>query len=212
MQRRHFIASAGTGLVTLAAGCMSSDDDEGTPTTKGTGTTTSTGTDTGTTNSTGTAGENTTTDTTGDENEGPQFEITSTSDGRVKIVHMGGGKVTGENISKVAVTVNGERAVVLDDGDTEHAYFAAKEDALGPEETAAVAFPISVGNRVYVTAEPGSTIAIVATTTDDAQRTLAEKTIGEESTGTTTGTTTTGTTTNGTTTGTESDTETTTQE
>ncbi|WP_435360788.1 hypothetical protein [Haloarchaeobius sp. DFWS5] len=194
MQRRTFIAAAATGLGALSAGCMGADNADSTGTSEtddGTGTDQTDGTSTGTETTTG-------------GSSSADIVISSTDSGQVKVVHMGGAQVTADEAKTVSVTVDGEAATLVGRDGNEHAYFAAKESALGSEETAATNFPISVGNYVLVSAETGSKVAVVATGADDETTTLAEKTVeGSDSGTTTTGTSTTGTSTGTTTTGTE---------
>ncbi|MCT9096031.1 hypothetical protein [Haloarchaeobius sp. HME9146] len=204
MQRRRFIAATATGIATIAAGCLGSDGTgtKETTTTTGSMDSTDTADGTDTTNSTATGTESVDTETTTSRDAKATFEIASGSDGQVKVAHMGGAPVTADGTKKVAVRVDGERATVTSDDGKEHAYFAAKESVLEEEQTAATSFPVSVGNRVYVTADTGATVTVVETTADGETKTLAEQTLDGGSGGTSTGTTTTDGTTTGTGTGT----------
>ncbi|WP_267642728.1 hypothetical protein [Haloarchaeobius amylolyticus] len=186
MNRRNFLAAAATGLGTLAAGCLGGQETEGSP-------------NTGETDSTDTTTE---TDTTTTDSADPTFVVERTTGDQVKVVHMGGATVTDEGTTSVAVTVDGQRVAVADDAGTEHAYFAADDSALGEDQTAATPYPISIGNRVFVTAPAGATVRVVVTDSAGETTVVAEKTFEGSAEGTGTDTAT------ATTTGTASETET----
>ncbi|WP_042663506.1 twin-arginine translocation signal domain-containing protein [Haloferax sp. ATB1] len=172
MERRTFLKSvAATGALLTTAGCMGGGS-ESQPTA---------GNETGN----GTGGETT---TEAEPAEVPDPELTfRTNSGVLRVVHMGGEKITADETSEVYVAVDDERATTWVDDSEE------TED-----------FPVSVGNFQKIeSAETGSTVEVVWVGTEGAEEVLATHEVAAEGTATTTTaneTTTNETTTNGTTT------------
>lgn len=167
MERRTFLKSvAATGALLTTAGCMGGGS-ESQPTS---------GNETGN----GTAGE-TTTEAESAEVPDPELAF-RTNGGVLRVVHMGGEKITDESTSEVYVAVDDERATtwVDDSEETEN-------------------FPVSVGNFQKIeSAETGSTVEVVWVGTGGTEEVLATHEVAAEETATTTTTneTTTTTTTN----------------
>ncbi|MFK5603857.1 MULTISPECIES: twin-arginine translocation signal domain-containing protein [unclassified Haloferax] len=161
MERRTFLKSvATTGALLTTAGCMGGGS-ESQPTAD-----TETGNETG--NST--TGETT---TEAEPAEVPSPELTfRTNSGVLRVVHMGGEKITDEGTDEVYVTVDDERtATWVADGDK------------GGE------FPVSVGNFLEIeSAESGSTVEVVWVGSEGAEEVLATHEVGAEETATTTAT------------------------
>ncbi|ELZ75038.1 twin-arginine translocation signal domain-containing protein [Haloferax volcanii] len=159
MERRTFLKSvATTGALLTTAGCMGGGS-ESQPTAD-----TETGNETG--NST--TGETT---TEAEPAEVPSPELTfRTNSGVLRVVHMGGEKITDEGTDEVYVTVDDERtATWVADGDK------------GGE------FPVSVGNFLEIeSAESGSTVEVVWVGNEGAEEVLATHEVGAEETATTT--------------------------
>ncbi|MBC9986686.1 hypothetical protein C5B89_11190 [Haloferax sp. Atlit-47N] len=159
MERRTFLKSvATTGALLTTAGCMGGGS-ESQPTAD-----TETGNETG--NST--TGETT---TEAEPAEVPSPELTfRTNSGVLRVVHMGGEKITDEGTDEVYVTVDDERtATWVADGDK------------GGE------FPVSVGNFLEIeSAESGSTVEVVWVGSEGAEEVLATHEVGAEETATTT--------------------------
>ncbi|WP_424007038.1 twin-arginine translocation signal domain-containing protein [Haloferax denitrificans] len=157
MERRTFLKSvAATGALLTTAGCMGGGS-ESQPTS---------GNETGN----GTAGETT---TEAEPAEVPDPELAfRTNGGVLRVVHMGGEKITADETSEVYVTVDDERATtwVDDSEETEN-------------------FPVSVGNFQKIeSAETGSTVEVVWVGTEGAEEVLATHEVAAEETATTTAT------------------------
>ncbi|ELZ89158.1 twin-arginine translocation signal domain-containing protein [Haloferax sulfurifontis] len=160
MERRTFLKSvAATGALLTTAGCMGGGS-ESQPTS---------GNETGN----GTAGETT---TEAEPAEVPDPELAfRTNGGVLRVVHMGGEKITDESTSEVYVAVDDERAATWVDDSEE------TED-----------FPVSVGNFQKIeSAETGSTVEVVWVGTEGAEEVLATHEVAAEETATATETTTT---------------------
>ncbi|EMA08385.1 twin-arginine translocation signal domain-containing protein [Haloferax denitrificans] len=130
MERRTFLKSvAATGALLTTAGCMGGGS-ESQPTS---------GNETGN----GTAGETT---TEAEPAEVPDPELAfRTNGGVLRVVHMGGEKITDESTSEVYVTVDDERTAtwVADDEESQE-------------------YPVSVGNFLEIeSAESDSTVEVV---------------------------------------------------
>ncbi|GGC68919.1 twin-arginine translocation signal domain-containing protein [Haloferax sulfurifontis] len=160
MERRTFLKSvAATGALLTTAGCMGGGS-ESQPTS---------GNETGN----GTAGETT---TEADPAEVPDPELAfRTNGGVLRVVHMGGEKITDESTSEVYVTVDDERATTWVDDSEE------TED-----------FPVSVGNFLEIeSAESDSTVEVVWVGRAGTEEVLATHEVAAEETATATETTTT---------------------
>lgn len=97
---------------------------------------------------------------TGTPAKAPEPDLSfDVEDGVVTIAHVGGDEVVDEETSKVAVTVDGERANVVYHGE-EYAYWLADDGQLGEDEASAYTYPLSIGNTVNVEAEAGATVAV----------------------------------------------------
>ncbi|AKU07994.1 MULTISPECIES: twin-arginine translocation signal domain-containing protein [Haloferax] len=169
MERRTFLKSvAATGALLTTAGCMGG----------GSGSQPTAGNETGNETGNGTAGE-TTADVEPAEVPDPELAF-RTNSGVLRVVHMGGEKITDEATSEVYVTVDDERtATWVADGEEGQDY------------------PVSVGNfREIESAESGSTVEVVWVGRAGAEEVLATHEVAAEETTTTA--TTNETTTNGT--------------
>ncbi|POG55419.1 twin-arginine translocation signal domain-containing protein [Haloferax marisrubri] len=159
MERRTFLKSvAATGALLTTAGCMGG----------GSGSQPTAGNETGNETGDGTTGE-----TTADVEpaEVPDPELTfRTNSGVLRVVHMGGEKITDEGTDEVYVTVDDERtATWVADGEEGQDY------------------PVSVGNFLEIeSAESDSTVEVVWVGRAGAEEVLATREAAAEETTTTT--------------------------
>ncbi|WP_058825839.1 twin-arginine translocation signal domain-containing protein [Haloferax sp. Q22] len=157
MERRTFLKSAAaTGALLTTAGCMGGDS----------GSQPTAGNETGN----GTTGE-TTADVEPAEVPSPELAF-RTNGGVLRVVHMGGEKITDEATSEVYVTVDDERTTTwVADGEKGQEY------------------PVSVGNFLEIeSAESDSTVEVVWVGRAGAEEVLATHEAAEETTTTTTAT------------------------
>lgn len=166
MHRRTAIASIGSLLV---AGCLSNDASPGGSSEEPTETTTPTPT------------EAPTTATPSDTPPEPELDFRYEGQNTVTLVHFGGEEVTDERTTKLFVEVDGQHVPVVRHND-EFAYWLADDSSMDEGEAAAYHYPLSVGNVVTVSAEPGSVVDVVWVATDGTEAVIGTYDVPTEAT------------------------------
>ncbi|WP_439025754.1 hypothetical protein [Haloarchaeobius sp. DT45] len=162
MRRRTLLASASTGIALLSAGCATTVSVDDSP---------------GATGAPDETDESTTPSTVRTTQYAPNmdFRIVRVDDETVKLVHMEGKQVEDDVTKKVTVSVDGQQVPVVDEAGAEHEYMVADDDALGEGESAATVYPVSTGNRFYVSAPDDAAVAVVWYGEDGRVAVLEEK-------------------------------------